>query len=186
MNLIETTYSGDDFRLVFSEEKEDQEIRRIVEITLGWNRFRSADYFEIVGNAIKFPFDTKQALYSIPIHIPHEEMRQMFKKCFIYIVKTRSLPVDIAEASHPGYPLTVVTYNGDILEKNEMLEIIEFVRDGVAHAQIEYISINEEESLEEDEEFSEHEVIIEYEEDDDLKEVMKPVNKTRFLPWEDE
>ena len=183
MLLSHSETEGKIFRLTFSDQSGDMLIKKKVEVEIDWDRFEEPNAYAM-GKSGAFPLDWKSELSSIPIHLPDTEVLAMFKECLEHIIKVKKMPIDISFASHPGYPLTIVTYNGRIIKGADTEELIISILKAISEAEIESVLVTEDDEIYEDDEDLLDDVVVEYEEDDELKELMKPIYKERYLSME--
>jgi hypothetical protein len=127
------------------------------------------------GPRFDFPYDPKEKLNSIPLHIPHEYGRKIFKLCMDKFIEETSAPMHTAFVPHPGYPLLMVTFDTDIMPGNIVTRLIDSIYDGIYLAETETQLIETEDQATADDVLDEvdENVVVEFDFDEDLKRVMK-------------
>jgi hypothetical protein len=182
------------YKLEFWEKVENHLLTIRVEFTEHWrltsknedllNNFGNTVCFAIVGDRTEFPYDPKKNLVSIPIHIPNPYGRQLFKACMDFYIKESSAPMHTAFIDHPGYPELVVTYDTKVLTEELVNRLIVSITEGIRLSRTEKELIEtevpdvDEDTLDEIDE----DVVVEFEFDDELKNIMKEPVSNLVLP----
>lgn len=192
MELTVTEHEGNIYKLQFEEKHEDSLSTINVEFSINWSPSKFTGFlkymgFAKIGEEQDFPYDMKKDFKVIPLHIPHSIGRELFKQCFDYFAEQNSVPISVQFIQHPGYPLTLLSYNPLIISQTALREIIEAINLGLEYAKVKQEALEaEEQDAVEDDDTVDPNVTVEFEEDDDLKLIMKPPVKTEFLPMKGE
>lgn len=184
MQLTKTDYEDGFYTLEFRKVTTNTQTDLLVVFENNWEFSKqSEDEYSIgeVAGTFKreemtpFPHDMKKNLFSIPLHIPSNDGRQIFKSCMDFFIKRTHAPIHVAFVEHPGYPLVVVSFNSFVIAEMIVTELIEAIMYGIREASLSIQEIEKEEvKQEEDIDEIDENNIIEYEEDEELKAVMKP------------
>jgi hypothetical protein len=144
------------------------------------NEFGKVAGFHIPGKIESFPYDVKTNLQTLPLHIPDSDGRSIFKLCMDVFLKRTNAPVHVASMEHPGYPLTVVTFDNSIIKEEIVADLVLSILESIQEGAVQVLEPKEQDlSEEEDLEEVDENVIIEFEEDEELKGLMKkPVDRS--------
>lgn len=190
MEIISEHNEGTLFTLKLAGTEEDKTTNVIVKFNLEWSLQKEIPdsqkdiSFLHIGDEQDFPYDVRQDFKTIPCHIPSSKGREIFKACLDYFSKVSLAPVHIGFAQHPGYPLTLVTYDAVMMSKEQLISIILTVNEAIENASIISESVQLEQEVMENEDFTDESIIIDYEEDPELKALIKQPQKTEYLPME--
>jgi hypothetical protein len=170
------------YQLVFGDDMQGNKVEIAIEFVEIWslaakdNKILSLSErmgFNIVKwPAVEYPFDFKQNILSIPIHIPNLHGRYLFKACFDYFAQETSMPAQVAIVEHPGYPLMVVNFDKGLISDDLIERILETILNAIQAAEIKMIEQPKQEKNEDDDDDDIDDIdnaeIIEYELDDEL------------------
>jgi hypothetical protein len=176
------------YELEFEDKEEDHLMKITVCFSEFWSltskktdgkTFGESISFNIILPVSPFPYNGKEELFSFPIHMPNQYGRSLFKSCFDFFVKETDMPVHITSVDHPGYPLLILTFNGKIVKESLVRRVISTILKGIELATIEMEIIDKKKNIEDEEIINIDEAeIIDYEFDDELKDLIKqPVSK---------
>lgn len=185
MELIHEEHDGFLYILHFARKKEKELERMKVSFESKWSLHNEEEMsFYKVGEEREFPYELNKDFKSIPLHIPDNTGRDVFKACFDYLVKVTSAPVHISLTNHPGYPITLLTYNAYVMDKREVLTIAHDIMAAIKIAVITKEEVKESSEQTPDDNEADENIIIDYEEDPELKALMKQPVKQEILPLE--
>ena len=167
--------SNDLYNLVF--EKELEEYRREIKITftIDWKFPERC----IIEQSAKLE---RTKLLILNIHIPNNEDRELFSGCIFYYAKESFAPILVEVIPHPGYPLVSLSFDSTILSKEDVSNFATSIMEAVVKADIKDYNYPESTADPEEDDSTDEEVIVEYEEDEELKKVMYKPSKTIISP----
>ena len=193
MDLLKQTIENAFYSFRLKENRETKILNFQVSFEFTWNLIEPNEElpykmsFFSAGEEKPFPYDMKEDFNSIPLHIPNQLGRDMFKLIIDAVIKRTSSPIAVTVNAHPGYPLTVVTFNKTIMAIKDVKNLIEIIMAAISRAEITEEAIQRETGREEmdDDEIDEN-VILDYEEDSELRELIKKPPITEYLPLKGE
>lgn len=186
------------YRFDFEDAMENKLIKLTIEFYEKWSLTQKRkntleDFGEVIGFYIpaatnKFPFDIKDSLRTVPLHIPNGTGRHLFKTCFEFFINQTNAPVHVSLTEHPGYPLILVTYDCTIITKEDTVNRwINNIMNGIQSCEVITEELEKDASVEGDDiDEIDEDVIVEYELDDELLKAMKEPAEQVFLPLEGE
>lgn len=208
MKLVEKSREGNTFALVYEDNHENGVVQTVLSFKTERTRF-AADV-ESFANRLtdgayhttaeyqffQHPVKIDEMLESKVIHIPNGLGRMMFAQAVQFYFSETMLPAHYAEEDHPGYPLSIITYNNDLNDiPGEIEELVTEVLFALSKMETNWVE-NEEEFTDgsEEEEFEDEDVldkiedmeVVDYEEDVELKGVMKEAFKTKYMPYKED
>lgn len=193
MELLSQSKNGALYHFEFKAEEDGRTLNFRMTFEFAWrfiepnSDLRYLISFFSTGEEKSFPYEMKKELKSIPLHIPHFIGRDMFKSIMDYFIKQTSAPIVVTINQHPGYPVTVVTYNGSIIESVDVNNLIYTIMAAIGNAEIseEEKTVSEAAETNEDDEFDEN-IILDYEEDPELMGLIKKPPVNEYLPLKGE
>ena len=132
----------------------------------------------------------EEVLHALPLHIQRNEIREMFRICFMFLSLKVALPAQVTFAEHPQYPLTIVTYNHQELSAEKVKGIVHAIMTAISTASIESKEV--EQTNKQEEEVTTTDVlddidnaqIIEYEFEADVQAKLKEIPEDKIEPLE--
>lgn len=200
--IVKSTHSDNsDYTVVFEETIGSETFSITVHFRESYSYYKRPSIEQLKENfgveissfgmeiATPYPLDVQNRLVTIPVHMPSKYARQMFQVCLDFFIDQTSSPIRISTADHPGYPLILLNYSKNGLDKCVMERLVRAIVDGIAnckHKKIE--SPNQEKTEEEDhlEEVFDTEDYVEYDFDDDVTEIMHQPVKERVEDLKEE
>ncbi|PGQ88215.1 hypothetical protein [Priestia megaterium] len=186
MELIHEEREGFFYTLHFAQKDDNQLQKMTVKFESGWSLLDKNEgmSFYKIGEERDFPYELNKDFKSIPLHIPDSSGRDVFKACYDYLVNETSAPVHISFTNHPGYPITLLTYNAYVMDKRDVLTIAHDIMAAIKLAVITEEELKEQSEPASDTDDTDEDIIVNYEEDPELKALMKQPVKTEILPLE--
>ena len=190
MELIDSKREGKLVTLTFKETYEAVEIKRMVTINqplLNFDTEEGGPHWFSIGEIHPFPYSIKEDFSSIPLHMPDAMTQKIFIEIINAIEKYHKAPIHVTKIEQPGYKVLSLNYNHEILHKDDMLNLIHESVASIHLMEVEETEIEREE-VEEEEDFDEvdEDVIVEYDLDDDLKELMHEPDEEEIQPLKED
>lgn len=149
--------------------------------------YRTRAAFHIKEAFVKYPYEVKENLECLPIHIPEASGRYILKACLDIFIKTSLAPMQITAESHPGYPIMVITFNASIIPRENVLQVIDNIISSIENSTVIYKENEKRDPvLAEEDEVADDAPVIEFEEDEEVKSLMKEPTRAEdeFEPFE--
>lgn len=131
MELKSSENNEGHYKLVFKGETEEEEVEIPVQFFVDWK----LNFKYSISNPVPVPYDFKKILLSIPVHIPKANKRVLFKACMTYLIQQTDMPAQVETVIHPGYPLSVITFDPKVIEKEDMRGFIVKVMNAIEKAE---------------------------------------------------
>lgn len=186
------------YRFEFEGEMDNQVMKVAIQFYEIWSltdphkkenfieEFGKAIGFFMAGQKTQFPYDVRNDLEVIPVHIPHELGRNFFKTCMNYFIERTDAPMRLKEIEHPGYPLVTVTFDKTVIaHKETVFRWIETIMNAIQTCEVTFEDLpNEVKEDEDDFDEVDEDVIVEFEIDDELAAHIKTPAEPEYLPLE--
>ena len=146
--------------------------------------------FSQIGQPMPFPITPMDMTMSVPVSIPDELEREMFRHGINVIAKELRLALDTKLVENPAYNLLSLDYNAAALNGMQVKDMAENLINAIVLStevlmNVEHLEEDEKE-VAEDEELSLDADVVEFEDDDEeLAEAIKG-NDDNFVPIEDD
>ena len=130
-----------------------------------------------------FPITPIVTTKSIPVLIPKELDREIFRQCIKYIVSVTNESINTTTVENPGYPMISLNYNTLLIDGEQLKEGTVEMLLKIVNAEEEFVgSVKSDntEDTEEKEELDEDAEILEYDDDEELKAYLKSPQKTEY------
>lgn len=185
MEIRNTQYNEGTYSIQFEENNDTHLKTTTISFLERWSLTHPLNEnpsFYMMKEGTNYPYEPKTNLRSIPIHIPHPLGRYMFKTCFDFFARTTDIPAFAGTAEHPGYPLTLVTYDTSVVSAHVIERLITSIMNGIKTAEVhieEHQSVTSSEDILDD---IDPNAIVEFEFDEveELSKIIRPISPDRI------